>query len=151
MLYGSVRDAFLFLTYTCRMPTLDAPSLAFSQDGHHTVTATGAWHVQALMPAQTMTDIKLALKSAGTTDAQHWDLSQVDSMDYIGAQLLWNAWGRQRPAQLTLAPQHEDFFRRFEETGMLDMRKAPQKHWYSLDVMLQRKIALADHILGFIA
>ncbi|GGC06358.1 ABC transporter permease [Oxalicibacterium flavum] len=133
------------------MPTPASPSLALSQDGHKTATATGAWHVRALTQEKTMAGIRLALKSAGTSGTQRWDLSQVESMDYIGAQLLWNAWGQKRPPELTLAPQHEDFFRRFEETGTLDMSKAPRKHWYSLDALLQRKMVLADHLLGFIA
>lgn len=107
--------------------------------------------MRALTEPQTMAQIKMALKTAGTSKTQHWDLTQIEAMDYIGAQLLWNAWGKKRPDDLKLAPQHEDFFHRLEETGTLDMRKAQKKHWYSLDAMVQRKMNLIDHMVGFIA
>ncbi|WP_188381284.1 MlaE family ABC transporter permease [Oxalicibacterium faecigallinarum] len=132
------------------MPDHVAPSLGLSQDDHATATASGSWHVRALTEPQTMARINLALKTAGSSKTQHWDLSQIEALDYIGAQLLWNAWGKQRPTDLKLAPQHEDFFERLEETGTLDMRKAQKKHWYSLDAILQRKLNLVDHLLGFV-
>jgi len=133
------------------MPNTAAPTLGLSQDDHATATASGSWHVRALTEPQTMAQIKMALKTAGTSKTQHWDLTQIEAMDYIGAQLLWNAWGKKRPDDLKLAPQHEDFFHRLEETGTLDMRKAQKKHWYSLDAMVQRKMNLIDHMVGFIA
>ncbi|MDQ7969376.1 MAG: ABC transporter permease [Oxalicibacterium faecigallinarum] len=132
------------------MPDHVAPSLGLSQDDHATATASGSWHVRALTEPQTMARINLALKTAGSSKTKHWDLSQIEALDYIGAQLLWNAWGKQRPSDLKLAPQHEDFFERLEETGTLDMRKAQKKHWYSLDAILQRKLNLVDHLLGFV-
>ena len=38
---------------------------------------------------------------------QQWDLRQIHRLDHTGAQLLWNAWGRQWPQNLqTLPSQH---------------------------------------------
>jgi len=51
----------------------------------------------------------------------HWDLRAIESMDHIGAQLFWNAWGKARPAQLQLAPAQEEFFIRLEATGKLEL------------------------------
>ena len=33
-----------------------------------------------------------------------WDLHTVQGLDHTGAQLLWNAWGRQWPQNLNLLP-----------------------------------------------
>jgi phospholipid/cholesterol/gamma-HCH transport system permease protein len=33
-----------------------------------------------------------------------WDLSEAEQLDHVGAQLLWNHWGRQWPEQLQLLP-----------------------------------------------
>jgi phospholipid/cholesterol/gamma-HCH transport system permease protein len=41
---------------------------------------------------------------AGTTSAQPWDLSQADQLDHVGAQMLWDHWGRQWPGQVELLP-----------------------------------------------
>jgi len=35
-----------------------------------------------------------------------WDLSQAQQLDHIGAQWLWDHWGRQWPGQLELLPAH---------------------------------------------
>ena len=37
-------------------------------------------------------------------DSAGWDLSQMERLDYLGAQLLWSHWGHQWPVQLALAP-----------------------------------------------
>jgi phospholipid/cholesterol/gamma-HCH transport system permease protein len=41
-----------------------------------------------------------------------WDLTQVKDLDIAGATLLWHAWGRRRPARLTLLHTHERLFER---------------------------------------
>ncbi|WP_293780870.1 ABC transporter permease [uncultured Oxalicibacterium sp.] len=127
-----------------------APTLGLSQDDHATATASGSWHVRALTEPHTMARIKQALKTAAQSKTREWDLTQVEELDYIGAQLLWNAWGRQRPAELRVAAHHEDFFHRLEETGKLDLNKLPKKRWYSFDAILRRKMLLADHMIGFV-
>ena len=44
-----------------------------------------------------------------SAEADHagWDLSQMERLDYLGAQLLWNHWGHQWPTQLALAPNQK--------------------------------------------
>jgi len=104
------------------MPIAKEPILTLSQAtaADPTVTAGGTWQVHALAQGKAMASIKqqlLALK--GKTP--HWDLRAIESMDHIGAQLFWNAWGKARPAQLQLAPAQEEFFIRLEATGKLEL------------------------------
>ncbi|GGI53843.1 MlaE family ABC transporter permease [Oxalicibacterium solurbis] len=129
------------------MPNFAAPTLIRQNDN---ATATGSWQVRALADRAAMQKVNETLHAIRDAHLLRWDLSQVEALDYIGAQLLWNAWGRQRPAQLALAPQHEDFFRRLEETGTLQIRKLPKPHWYSLDTLRRIKCNLLDHVTGFI-
>ena len=136
-----------FLPYTWGMPTPASPTIVSQNDS---ATVAGTWQVRALADRQAMEKITATLHAIRDAKKLHWNLSQVEALDYIGAQLLWNAWGRQRPAQLTLAPQHEDFFRRLEETGKLEIKKLPHKHWYSMDVLIGWKHKLLDHLIGFI-
>lgn len=149
---GAVRDAWAFLPYTSRMPNDAAPTLSYTPDDPATATLAGAWQVRALAEGNTMASITAALRPACKVAEQvHWDLSQVIALDYIGAQLLWDAWGRQRPAQLTLAPQHEDFFLRLEETGTLALKKPPKIYWYAPASLLQFKLRMLDHLVGFVS
>jgi len=144
------------LTLAC-MHTYASPTLSYTQQdaqtNQATVIAAGSWQVRALAdPAHpgTLEKISATLRSVRKVDETHWNLSQIEALDYIGAQLLWNAWGKKRPAQLTLTPQHETFFRRLEDTGTLQLKKPPQHRWYTLSAYLQFKLRMADHMLGFI-
>ncbi|WP_076593174.1 MlaE family ABC transporter permease [Herminiimonas arsenitoxidans] len=133
------------------MHNFASPTLSYTQNDPATVTAAGSWQVRALTHPGAMEKITAALQSVRNADKAHWNLSQIDALDYIGAQLLWNAWGKKRPAQLTLAPQYENFFRRLEQTGPLVMKRPPKNHWYSLCTLIQFKLNMLDHLIGFIS
>lgn len=149
---GAARDARAFLPYTSRMPNDASPTLSYAQDDNATATLAGSWQVRALAEGNTMQTISAALQApCKATNEVRWDLSQVTALDYIGAQLLWDAWGKKRPAQLTLAPQHEDFFHRLEETGPLALKKPPKKYWYAPTSLRLLKDKLQDHLIGFVS
>ena len=75
--------------------------------------------MHALAQPETMAGIQAVI--AGLPDAAglRWDLSGITAIDHIGAQVLWNAWGAVRPAQLQLTPAHEQTFARLESAGAL--------------------------------
>ena len=104
------------------MPTAQEPTLTLTPGAANgpSITAGGTWQVHALAQGKAMATISTVLKSI-KADHLHWDLSAVDSMDHIGAQLFWNAWGKTRPANLELAPGQEEFFNRLESTGKLEL------------------------------
>jgi len=124
-----------------------APGLEL-RDG--TVFARGSWQVQAL--AQEGMEASLAAKLSAQPNfaAASWDMSQVISMDYIGAQWLWNAWGKKRPAGLILVPTHEEFFHRLEETGPLTL-PPPRSHRAVLIAIWDWMANAADHTIVLIA
>ena len=67
------------------------------------VVLQGAWTAADLTGEQPWAAVTRQLVS--TTPADQWDLAHIDKLDYLGAQILWNHWGRAWPAQLTLKPQ----------------------------------------------
>lgn len=144
------RDACSVLPYTAFMSSATSPALVYTPGAPATAVVTGPWQVRALSDENTMRSVAAALHAVPNVHAAHWNLSQIDALDYIGAQMLWNAWGKKRPAQLTLAPQHEAFFQRLQETGPLQLKRPPKQHWYSLAAIKQLKMNLLDHVLGFI-
>ena len=70
-------------------------------------SVSGAWDIRAL-ESRAKSLRPLLMRTAG--EAGTWDLSGVQRLDHIGALLLWQAWGKRRPTQLSLRPEHEIFF-----------------------------------------
>ncbi|MGK5027159.1 MlaE family ABC transporter permease [Janthinobacterium sp. RB2R34] len=136
------------------MPTLQSPQLKLAQADSRqgsVVTASGTWQVHALAQDNAIKAINAQLKPLKDDANVSWDLSGIDSMDHIGAQLFWNAWGKQRPAKLTLAATQEEFFRRIEETGPL---KTAQSRAHRLTMVMKLGMAILvffEHLKGFIA
>jgi phospholipid/cholesterol/gamma-HCH transport system permease protein len=75
-------------------------------------SVTGAWDIRAL-ESRARPLRQVLRRSAGEAGA--WDLSGVQRLDHIGALLLWQAWGKRRPAQLNLRPEHEIFFANLDQ------------------------------------
>lgn len=46
----------------------------------------------------------LRAQAGRTTPQMHWDLRLIERLDHIGAQWLWNQWGRSWPAHVELMP-----------------------------------------------
>ena len=78
-------------------------------DGLGTVRLSGAWDIRALETLAIPLKQRLGEIAAGRT--ARWDLTQVQRMDHLGALLLWRAWGKARPAETTILPEHDQFFR----------------------------------------
>ena len=104
------------------------------------MVARGVWQVHAFS-RRGFKEIKKTLKSlAGKTVA--WDLSEIASLDHIGAQMFWTSWGKRRPENLKLDPRQEELFARIEKSGAIELprtRKSP----------FQWVISLGSGVLSF--
>jgi phospholipid/cholesterol/gamma-HCH transport system permease protein len=69
---------------------------------------SGAWDIRALESRARL--LKSQLQQFSADPGMHWDLSRIQRLDHIGALLIWQAWGKRRPARLALAHGHEVFF-----------------------------------------
>jgi phospholipid/cholesterol/gamma-HCH transport system permease protein len=104
----------------------NAPTLNIEHAGAGTATedavvARGVWQVHALAKRGALKAINKTLTKLGQQGTLAWDLSQVASLDHIGAQMFWNAWGHKRPANLTLDPRQEELFARIEKAGEIKL------------------------------
>jgi len=133
------------------MPIENKPTLTTeSGTGQaQSAVAGGVWQVHALSEKGVLKGVNATLQALKDRDVA-WDLSQVTSLDHIGAQMFWNAWGKKRPAQLTLAPKQEDLFNRIEEAGKKEPPRSKVKH---VNVVMKLGFALLvffEHLQGFI-
>ena len=106
------------------MTTSTTPTLIFEQGKDLTIQVSGVWQVHVLAQPGIIKHLMHVLKQAAMEAKKRnrelvWDLSKVSQFDHIGAQFLWNAWGKQRPAQLHLSSTHEEFFSRLAEANTL--------------------------------
>ncbi|MFZ4623429.1 MAG: MlaE family ABC transporter permease [Rhodoferax sp.] len=83
------------------LPTL---TLQSGPDGTHAVLG-GGWSAARLAEPAHWRRISASLADCmAASPACSWDLRPIGRLDHTGAQLLWNTWGHQWPAQLLLQP-----------------------------------------------
>jgi phospholipid/cholesterol/gamma-HCH transport system permease protein len=133
------------------MANRQAPTLAINKEKQFTVSAGGSWQVHALAQAGMLASIERQLKRLPDRSSVFWDLSQVEALDHIGAQLFWNAWGKTRPPRLALSPTHEEIFQRIEQAGVLALPKHRHGHRWSAAAIHHRFSTTLDHLSAFVA
>ncbi|MEM4987902.1 ABC transporter permease [Collimonas sp. H4R21] len=132
------------------MPNPDSTTPVLDLKDGSLVAARGNWQVHALTQPGVIWELQAKLrKLGGKNDALRWDLSGIGTLDHIGAQFLWNAWGKTRPRQLTLAPQHRDFFQRLASAGTLALPPKPPRRRL-LNVIYDIGAEMLEHVSGFI-
>ncbi|NMM26173.1 MAG: ABC transporter permease [Glaciimonas sp.] len=130
------------------MPDKQDPTLSVDRIDHDsgvTLRACGTWLVQKMAQKEVMKALQSSAQSIppnGNGNDIHWDLSQIDRVDHIGAQFFWNLWGKTRPTKLTLAPEQEPFFARLADAGDLALPAQPVQRLMPL-------VTLGDAVLGF--
>jgi phospholipid/cholesterol/gamma-HCH transport system permease protein len=137
------------------MSTDKAPLLTLQHaapaGGDATIAATGTWQVHALAHGHAMKAISAFLKPLQGKANLSWDLSSIDAMDHIGAQLFWNAWGKSRPRNLVLAPAQEEFFKRIEQAGTLTLPRSRGSHLTAVMVLGLGILTFFEHFKAFIS
>ncbi len=83
------------------------------------MVARGVWQVHALSDRGALKGINKMLGALKDQPQLVWDLSEINSLDHIGAQMFWTAWGKRRPDRLTLDPRQEELFARLEDASHL--------------------------------
>jgi phospholipid/cholesterol/gamma-HCH transport system permease protein len=133
------------------MPDQPSPTLTIHADQPFTVSATGHWQVQALAQPDIIKRLKAQLRSLPRDKQIAWNLADVGALDHIGAQILWNAWGKTRPQQLALAPYQNDIFDRVEQAAALALPQQQAPQWYSAEALNRLLRGAVSHLLGFVA
>lgn len=95
------------------------PSIEFHESNSRTVTLSGAWLADLLSESSTAGPLQARLVELEADQALEWDLQAIGALDYIGAQLLWQTWGKQLPKSLKLQDQHHALFQRLAEVSQL--------------------------------
>lgn len=127
-----------------------APALHLQTTPNTILAASGAWLVHALAHADTLAQLDATLVAASAPTPVQWDLSGIEALDHIGAQWLWNAWGKVRPPTLTLAPEFEEVFERMQPLGHAAITVSTPARWLPISRLGVAAQSFAQHITGFV-
>ncbi len=131
-------------TLYCRPVELTQPGLSTTHgpDGL-CVTLHGRWTADGLAAPQVWAQLQKQLQpvAAGRTNrcAGVWDICSVARLDHTGAQVLWDAWGRQWPQVLHAEPVQRAVLERVARFSVPMPAPEPQSIW-SLLVSLGRRL-----------
>ncbi|MBC3874152.1 MlaE family ABC transporter permease [Undibacterium flavidum] len=124
------------------------PTLTFITTDQPTVQIHGAWLTDMLAEASLMQTIHLSLQELQGKLELAWDLTQLTALDHIGAQLLWQAWGKSYPAKLQLREQHQALFERLAEVQRIAMPVAQKPIVPPFGKLGRLSLNFALHVIG---
>jgi phospholipid/cholesterol/gamma-HCH transport system permease protein len=131
----------------------NAPTLTINHadsSAAQSVVARGIWQVHALAQCGAIKSLSATLASLKDKPDVEWDLSQLASLDHIGAQMFWNSWGKKRPSTLKLADRQEELFARIEEAGKLQVARPRKNRLTWVMVLGFAMLSFFEHLHGFI-
>ena len=138
------------------MPAEDSTPRIEQQDSPEgpLLLVLGAWTAAGLTRKQVWDALTAQLGSLRGADdensARRWDLGQMEKLDHLGAQVLWNHWGRSWPAQLQLEPSQRALLETVAQFTC-NPPKAAKANWTEpLIVWGMRAFSLADHCKGLV-
>ena len=89
---------------------------------------SGDWNVQALSRRHEVDRRRAALKAIGSSEK--WDLSGIERLDAVGAQLLWQHWGQSLPAGVQLSSSQQALFKILTDHPAAPPPALPKTGWF---------------------
>jgi phospholipid/cholesterol/gamma-HCH transport system permease protein len=103
----------------------------------------GDWTTLALAPMAR--DLSEQLLQWAPHPRVSWDLSGVQKLDQAGALLLWRAWGRSLPHELTIPAVLEEYFTRLPQADAAGSQSIARPHLWRR-VVMQLGLAALDFV-----
>lgn len=107
----------------------------------------GRWTAAQLSRRDVLEVLQKQLQGSKVSDA--WDLRLLQRLDHIGAQLLWNHWGRSWPAQLELMPSQRAVLAHVAQFSTPPVPAAPRSLWQRFLSLGEIILTVISHLRGF--
>ena len=105
---------------------------------------SGDWNVPALAQRAEVNGRRRLLDSV-SADAT-WDLTRIDHIDAVGAQLLWQRWGQRMPVQVVFKDGQADLFNILASSPVEGPPAAPALDWFGWVRSIGRGVGVGmDH------
>jgi phospholipid/cholesterol/gamma-HCH transport system permease protein len=109
----------------------------------------GRWTAAAFAQPRLLKALQGSL--AGTTAQHAWDLRQAEQLDHVGAQLLWDRWGRQWPRQLELLPAQRAVLERVARFTVAPPAREKTSWWGAFLGLGEAVLRGGDHLKSFVS
>ena len=86
----------------------------------------GRWSAAALAVPATWKAVTHTLQAAPAQPGTGWNLEAVEHLDHMGAQVLWNHWGRAWPERVVLSDDHRSMLERVAQFSITPPQVAPR-------------------------
>lgn len=116
--------------------------------------ALGPWTAAELTVQPVWDALATRLKALGasaSSGAVRWDLRRIDRLDHLGAQVLWNHWGRRWPEKLEVQPAQRAVLERVAEFSVDRPAMPPPGFRPSFLALGEGLLKIAGHSAGLIA
>ena len=90
------------------------------------VAVRGRWSAAELAVPATWKAVASALKAAPAQPGTGWTLEAVEHLDHMGAQVLWNHWGRAWPERVVLSDDQRSMLERVAQFSITPPQVAPR-------------------------
>ncbi len=108
----------------------------------------GRWTAGQLSRADVLLQLQTQLKGFQPSE-QHWDLRLLQRLDHLGAQLLWNHWGRVWPALLDVMPSQRAVLQRVAQFTATKPQATPPTWWTRFLSLGEIILTVISHLRGF--
>ena len=116
-------------------PTDSTPAITRHDPPEGPVAAlSGRWAAADLARGDALARMRRQLAALPAAQSG-WDLSAVERLDHLGAQLLWNHWGRQWPARLALSPDQRSLLERVARFTAEPQPATDRNLWQAVDAL----------------
>jgi phospholipid/cholesterol/gamma-HCH transport system permease protein len=109
----------------------------------------GQWTAAQFAQPKLLKSLQTSLASA--TAQQAWDLSQAEQLDHVGAQLLWDRWGRRWPQQLELLPAQRAVLERVARHAVSPPLRRKTGFRGSYLALGEAVLRAGDHVTSFVS
>ena len=106
----------------------------------------GAWTAADLTRKPAWDALTAQLKALDNKPDALWDLRQIDQLDHLGAQLLWNHWGRAWPAQLEVGPSQRAVLETVAEFAAVPANVVKPDWKEPIRILGSRLLGALDHL-----
>ena len=133
---------------------MDASTPRIEQQDTNTgpqLVVQGAWTAASLTGKSVWKTLTVQLESvSNNASTVPWNLEGIEKLDYLGAQVLWNHWGSQWPANLQVEPSQRAVLETVARFAIIPP-KARQTSWKEPFMALgSRALTLTDHAKGLV-
>jgi phospholipid/cholesterol/gamma-HCH transport system permease protein len=105
----------------------------------------GRWTAAQLTLPGVWDGVEASLKAQAAQGAAGWDLRALQRLDHLGAQVLWNHWGRQWPARIEVLADQRAMLERVARYAVAPPPYRPRTLWERFVRLGELVLKVTDH------